>query len=552
MDIDLNAVLSDSSAFIDRSQRASQDINTIVRQGNDINEARQRVAVEAGNAAQVKVQTELGEVARQEASRQAIAARMGTDPSKVGWIIGQKADEIKVADAGLAQASAAIKEKDSVSFLQNPLGWLQNQLTINDDIANYNYFARQKNRAEETALQLERLTQASFQTSNALSATTSEAYVGAMKVLGAFQYQANALDAAAQGARWNMEGIVAATNADRDRLQVMYSANNAVMQEKHYQTELAKLKLSLAEFNLRKQAHDEKAGEDSLILKYISNGYFNMTGKPMDQTTASQALVLYKSKHPDAIAMFESGLASSKITGGESNKPVISLSPYKSSDLVGQGKVTNMSPAMTQVGEQLVSWRRSFENPAVQNAYPYDPKDKNSKEVAFNKYVEDQKRLTLGNVTPDSVFAPYPIQKVAQLNKNISNLPIWKNVLEPASKTGVDINDPNIAFGVVTAAMQQGKLSYPDALDLSLMYAAGLDLNNQTRNFIAFGISPVKSYNTSVSVPGTFGKTTINMVDQRTLATALNKAEAIQAQYRMENQTRGLGVGPQPLGVGNR
>jgi hypothetical protein len=144
--------------------------------------------------------------------------------------------------------------------------------------------------------------------------------------------------------------------------------------------------------------------------------------------------------------------------------------------------------------------------------------------------------VSLSNTSKDSVFAPYPIQKVAALNKNIAALPVWKNVLAPAANTGIDINDPNIAFGLVTAAMREGKLSYPDAVDLSLMYAAGLDLNNQTRNFIAFGISPVKSYNSAITVPGTFGKTTVNLVDQKTLATALNKAEAVHANEKFSRQ----------------
>lgn len=544
MDIDLNKILSETSAFVEGSQDASERIGEVVNQGNEIFNLRQKATQDAAAAAQVKVGVELSEVGRQEAIRKSIAARLGTDSSLAGSVVSRFAEVTKVADAGLAEADAAITAKESINFIDNPLGWLAGKLTVGEDYARYNSFARMRNRAEDGAKQAYAVTKEAFQVDTALSATTTAAYADAMKVLGAHQYTMQGFEAATQGLRWNMEGIVTATQASRDRLQVLYSANSAVMQEKQFQNELSRLRLAHAEFNLRKAAHDEKMSEDSLILKYIGDGYFNMTGKPMDKTTAAQAIVLYKSKHPDAMAMFESGLASSKITGGNGIKPVISLSPYKSSDLVGQGKVTNMSPAMTQVGEQLVTWRRSFENPAVQNQYPYDPKDKNSKEVAFNKYVEDQKRMALSNTPKDSVFAPYPIQKVAALNKNIGALPVWKNVLAPAANTGVDVNDPNIAFGLVTAAMREGKLSYVDAADLSLMYAAGLDLNNQTRNFIAFGISPVKSYNTALTVPGTFGKTTVNLVDQKTFATALNKAEAINAQYRFQRTPQAnLGAG---------
>lgn len=543
MDLDLNSLLKSTGAFVDQSNNASAQMEQVLDRGNDVVEARTRAANEAAAAAGIKVQAEMGEIARQEASRQAIAARLGTDPSKPGWIIGKSAETIAIAQKGLAEADENIRTKESVNFMTNPLGWIAAQMTVKEDYANYNHFARMNNRAEDAAKTAEAMTHTAFQTSNALSATTTETYVSAMKILGAYQYNQQAGEAAMQGVRWNMEGIVAATNASRDRLQVLYSANSAVMQEKHYQTELARLRLSTAQFNLQAEALKDKKDEDSLITTYIRDGYFNMTGKIMDAVSTKNAVILYKAKQPDIVSMFESGLASSKVTGGEGTMPVISLSPAKAADLVGTGKVTNMSPAMKQIGEQLVTWRRAFENQAVQNAYPHDPKDKTSKEIAFNKYVEDQKQIALTSVGSDSVFAPYPIDKVAKLNSTVAVLPVWTNVLEPAAKTGVNINDPNIAFGVVVNAMREGKLTYNDALDLSLMYAAGLHLNNQTRNFIAFGISPVKSYNSPINVPGTFGKTNVNWVDQKTVATVLNKAEAINAQYRIQNAHKPLGIG---------
>lgn len=543
MDINLGSILEEASAAIGNLGNTQKQLDAVITQGTAINEAKQRSSYEAANAMGVKVEAELGEVARQEASRKAIAARIGTDPSRQGWMIGKKADEVIAADAGMAAASEQIKAKDSVSFLQNPIGWIGAQLSINDDIQNYNFFARQKNRAEETAKQLEQMTHSSFQTSNALSATTTEAYINAMKILGAHQYQYQGLEAAAQGARWNMEGILAASNLGKDKLQIMFGANSAAMQEKQYQAELARLRLAQDEAASRKEARDEKKDEDSLITKFIQDGYFNFTGKQMDPLSTKTALILFKAKQPDVMGFFNSGLASSKVTGGEGSKPVISLSPYEASNYVGQGKVTNMSPAMSQVGEQLTTWRTAFTNPAVQTQYPHDPKDPKGAELAFNRFVDDQRKQHLANVRPDSIYAPYPIQKVAQLNPKMGALPVWKNVLEPASRTGVDVNDPNLAMGIVTAAMREGKLSYVDAVDLSLLYANGLALNNQTRNFIAFGMAGAQTYNSPISIPGTMGKTTVNMADQRTLATALNRAEAINAQYQMQNQPKPLGRG---------
>lgn len=551
MDLDLGSILAESGKVAGTLADASSQIATQVGLGNQALEAKARMSQEAADASSTKITAELSEVARQEAGRQAIMSRLNMDPTQAGSIIMQSAKDREEADAGLAEASAAIRDKRSINPLLNPLGWVAAQVTIGSDIENYNFYARQKNRAEQTSADAVKQTTDAFAISNAASSTVTESYIGAMKVLGAYNYNIQAVEAAAQGARWNMEGILHAATLDKDRLSVLYSANSAIMQEKQFQTSLAHLRLATAqfglqkeefaqrqeEFNFRKDQILEKKNEDSVVMKYITDGYFNLSGKQMDATTKTQAMVLFKSKNPDVMAMFESGLASSKITGGEGSKPVISLSPYKAADLVGTGKVTNMSPSMQQVGDQLITWRRAFENQSVQSAYPFDAKDKASKEVAFNKFVDDQKKLALQNVQPGSVFAPYPLEKVAVVNKNVGDLPVWKNVLEPAVKTGVDINDPNVAFGLVTAAMREGKLSYADASDLSMMYAAGLALNDQTRNFLAFGISGVKSYNTQISIPGTFGKTSINLADRNTYVTALNRAEAVAAQYRMTGQS---------------
>lgn len=540
MDISLENLIRQSvgvASGLGETQKKIEELTTF--SGNLAGE-KVGAARNAAEAAEVKATTEFDEVARQEQTRKGIASRMGTDASKAGWVIGKSADTIREADAQLDAIGETIRQKKTVAFLDNPIGWFAAQLTVNDDIENYNHFARLKNRAEETAKTAETMTQTSYITNNALSETATEQYKGAAKILAAHQFNVQAIDAAAQGARWNMEGVIASSNISRERLQVLYSANNAIMQEKQFQNELTRLRLSQAEFGLRqesfalqKEAHLEKNHEDSLIKKYIQDGYFSLTGKQMDATSSAQALILYKSKQPDVMAYFNSGLQSSAVTGNTSSKPVISLSPFDASTLVGQGKVTNMSPAMGQVGEQLITWRRAFENPAIQNKYPYDAKDKHSKEVAFNKYVEDQKAGALAAPSADGIFAPFPIEKVARVNKMIGNLPVWKNVLEPAAKTGVDLNDPNLVFGLLTNGMREGKLSYVDAVDISLVYAAGLDMNNQTRNFLAFGISPVKTYNAQISISGTQGKTQVNLVDQKTIATALNKAEAVRASSKL-------------------
>jgi hypothetical protein len=526
--IDITTLIPQAIQTANQFTNTENQVADTVNQGNDITNQIQQATQDASNAAQVKTSIEVSEVARQEAARKAIAARLGTDPSQSGWVIGKAMDDIQSANAQLADASERIRQKQSANILTDPLNWFLGKLTINQDIADYNAAARQKDNAEETARQAESFTQAAFQTSNALSSTATEAYSNALQILGANQYRIAGLNAAMQGVRWNMEGIMHITELSKERLGVLFSANTAVNQERQFNLESQRIQLATQEFALHKAQFSEKQDEDSFIAQRIRDGYFVMTGKQMDPVSTKNALLLYRNKEPNTVAMFESGLQ----TMMAGNKPVINLSPYKASETFATGKVSNLSPAMQQVGEQLVTWRRKFEgDPSIQTNpnYAFDPKDKASKEIAFNKYVQDQKALETGNTQVGSIFAPMPLDKVAAVNKNIAAMPVWNNVIKPAAATGVNINDPNLLFGVISNAMREGKLSYADALDLPVIYAAGVEMNNQTRNLMAFGVSPVKTYNAAISVPNSIGKTTVNLTDQKAFATILNKVQAMNA-----------------------
>lgn len=531
--LDLSSILSSTSDFISGVSDASSQLADAVSAGTTANEAKQRVSQEAADAASIKAGAETTEVARQEAGRQAILARLNMDPSQQGSVLMKSSQEIMDADAGLATASAAIKEKNSINPILNPLGWAAAKLTVNSDIENYNFYARQKNRAEDTRDAMVKSTTDAFAINNAASSTVTEAYISAQKVLASYQFNMQAQEAAAQGARWNMEGIMHSVELGKDQLAVMYSANNAQMQDKNYQVELQRLRISTAqlgiqqeELGMRKAAFNEKNADDAVYSKYIRDGYFNMTGQAMDPAKNVQMLALLRTKNPDVMAWMESGMQSSSVTGGTGNKPVINLSPFKAADLVGTGKVTNMSPDMMKVGEQLVTWRRAFNTQTVAAAYPFDPKDPHGRELAFNTYVDDQKKLAQQSVNESSIFAPHPLDKVAAIKPEIAAMPVWSKVLGPASKAGIDVNNPNIAFGMVTAALRENTITYQDAAEMSTVYAGAMDVANQSRNFMAFGLSPVRTYNAQLSVPGTFGKTGVNLVDKNSFMSALNRAMA--------------------------
>lgn len=534
--LDLDSLVGDALKTAGNIGDSISQIGNITNTITNISQDQATADKAAGDAAaNIEEQKQLA-TQQQEASRQSIAARLHMDSTGAGYVITQQGDAVLDANARLKAASDKIAAKNSINFFDNPLGWLAGHFTVNQDIAEYNAAARDKDNAEDTATAMAKMTTDAFAVQNSLASTVNQTTIDAGKIVVAQKYNDAASQAAISGLRSNLDGITLANSASRDQLQMLFSANNAIMQDKQYKVELQRLQIASGEFDLRKQAMAEKTDEDSLVLKYIQKGFFNLNGIPMEPSRAKDALILYKSQEPNTVAFFKSGLNSFQVSPN-GTKPIISLNPYDSATLFEGNKVRNLPTAQTDVGTKLVEWKREFNTPQVQATLGLNLTglDKKGKEAAlsgaFASYITRQQSLETSSVQQGSIFAPADMRLVASKNPTIANLPVWKNVLGPASTTGVDINDPNIAMGTVLAAVAAGKLSYVDAVDTNLVFAAGLHLNNQSRNFIAMGLPPVKTYNARVSVPGQLGKSTVNLVDARNVATLINKAEAARANF---------------------
>jgi hypothetical protein len=409
------------------------------------------------------------------------------------------------------------------------------KMTVGKDYSDYNYYASQYNDAEQRALDADKMTQDAIITQNAIGSTIGQAYINASKVLAAHTYTTQAQDAQAQGLRWNLDGVVQAAALSKDKLTALFQANNAVNQSTQIGLEQQRLVLAKGEFNLRAQAAAEKTDEDSLIQKYIQRGYFNLTGQQMDPSRAKDAIILFKSKQPQVMQYFQNGMESTA-----AGRPVISNSPYDATTLIGTRVAQNLSPAQQQVADQLITWRKEFESPAIQGTLNIDPKDRTARERAFNSFVSNKVGQDSSNTGPNSIFAPVSIKQTAASNPNIAALPAWTNVLKPAADAGVNIDDPNTAFSLIASGLSSGKLKYSDAVDAATIYRGGLALNNQSKNFISMGLPPVNTYNTQVRIPGTIGKTTINLADDKAISAALNRMMARTLSMRAQ---AGVGSG---------
>jgi hypothetical protein len=502
---------------------AQNDItNLMVSQARTAQTAAEEIAVTQGKA---KLET--------QRTNLKVANTMGTNAADTGWLIGKMGERVIAADAAAQEKLKTITAKQSISFIDNPIGYLYAQATLDADIGEYNGNVRASELAKDTAGKLESMSQQSFLTQNAIEQSVTEGVIASNAILQGYKYSNDANQAALQGLRTNLEGITKATQASAEAVNMKFRGFSADMQNKSYQISLANLDLSRKNFDLAAEAKKAKMDEDSLVGKFVAKGYFNMSGNTLDPVRAKEMIALYKAGQPEIRELFNSGMQSYMIDPS-GKQSVISTSPYDAATAFGSGMVQNLPQAQKDVGDWLVQKRREFQNPAIQNKLAIDPKDKTGQERAFNEYIRGQANIE--GRSGVGIYTPAALTTVAKANANLAELPVWKAVLAPMAAAGNKLDDPNVVFGAVLSAVQKGTLQYNDALAITTMYRSGVDINNMSRNWIATGLPMGTGYVARVNTYGVMGKTPVDLTNETAVATMLNKAAASTAAISMRKQ----------------
>lgn len=527
-DFDLASLLSSSKfgAEIFSDLATATTINT--GKQNDITnlmvEQANQAKVAAENIAQIQGQAKM----QTQQANLKVANSMGTNAQSSGWLIGQMGQRVIQADVAAQAKLADVQAKKSIEFIDNPIGYLYAQATVDNDIEEYNSYLAASDLAKDTASKLEQMSQASFLTQNAIEQSVTESTIASAKILEGFKYGAAANEAALQGLRTNLEGIQRAALATKEAINYKFQGANAIAQEKQYQLSLASHALARENFNLNKQAREEKLSEDSLIGKYIQKGFFNVTGGvELGEARKAELIRLYAGGRgdPRIVAMFQSGMESYMISP-DGKQTVISTSPYVAAGMFNAGMPKNLPNSQMAVGEWLVKKKNEFNNPAVQNQLKIDTKDPKAVEAGFNEFV--RKEAAEAAAVGADIYAPASLATVVATNKNLATLPVWSKVLAPMAAAGAKLDNPSVVMGAITTAITKGDISYNDAIDIVTLAQSGVDINNMSRNWISTGMPKGISQTVGVQNQDGLGTVPLTWTDQKEVATYFNKTLAKQ------------------------
>lgn len=465
------------------------------------------------------------ELATQQARTQA-ANKLGTNYKDQGEVLSALADTIseqyKVRDAALAE----IQKKQSTNFLEDPLGWVVNQFTINDDIKAHNVADERLANAQQQYQTLNTLTQSAITTQNALteSITASTIKAGADNISAQAAIKAN--DEKLKGVVYNAEAIKSAMQLSKDQLNNSFQVFNAQKQEQQVEIALAHLALSREEFSWRKEEKVKGQQDDAYLIDLINEGRKQRLGPQADLLTpgtarANTALSLLKSNSPvgqEFQVDYKIG-EQSRATGVK----VLAPSPAQAIEMISTMPV-NLAPAQAPVKELLDQARENVAKTIVATG------EKDKAVIAANlnaevkRLVEEQsKKIVTGDSS--NIFNIPSIQTLIK-NDAVKDLPVVKAVIAPAVANGADLTDPNKVFALAATAMKEGKISYAQALELSTIYQSGVRVNMEAKQLSSLGIVPKWSYNSQIQtnpVSPFGGKQIVDLTKPDAVGRALNK-----------------------------
>lgn len=542
--LDLSSILQSANQYNQAVASATVGLQKNATTGESVsNQNADLYNVIGTNATIIDQAKQNAELATQQA-RVKGANALGTNLKEQSEVLTSLADTIGKEYIARSQAKAAIDEKRSVSLFTDPLQWIMNQFTINDDIEAYNSHNENLASAKQQMADLNALTQSTNKTQNELSEPITAASIKASSdnLLATAQIKAN--EEKLKGLVYNSEGIKAALNADKEMMATAFSVFGAQKQEQNINIALAHLELQRQEFDWRKIEKEKGEAADAYLIDKINKGAAMRLGDsyvpiPPGSVKAAQIVSLIKSNSPAGKQFLEdfqigdqSDLAGTKI---------IAPSPARAIDVLNSMPV-KLSPAQAPVKGVLDQTLQAVQ--AQIQAGKLDPKNKEGIQSFMNKTAQELLDSQAKLVKPgdsDNVYQIPALRTVIASSPTLQNLPLVQKVIGPAVATGADLNDPNQVFALTAKALTDKKITYPEALELTTLYQTAQNVNLEARQLPSLGLRPKFSYNVKVQTNpiARFGDTEVVDVTKPDLVgRALNKYMAAQANPFAQNEWR--------------
>ena len=517
---------------------AAAGLQSNAAQAQKLSEADAMLQTAIGGSAQIiESAKQLSALGIQNARLKAANAA-GTNLKDVGERITGLTQVVHDEYAKREQALAEVSRKKSVTLFDNPVEYILNTLTINQDIEAHNTANQRLANAKGQIADLNALTQTTIQTQNSLdeSITTATMDAGNKALAAKANMLANA--SSVQALVHNSDGIRAALTADRAITQNQFSAFGAQKSEQQAQMALEQLNFQREKFLQDREARKLAQGSDAEILDKVNKGRVARMGPNADvivpgSLRAASVLSLLKSNSLAGQEYAQDFMTGERYvtTGG---KRVLATSAANAVEVLDRFPVY-MTPSQEPIKDVLkTAYAEALSGKAVLGKAPLDTKNKAQVEQYINQRVNELLANQAAKIVPGDETNPYNIGKLKTLidsSPALQQSSVVQKLVAPMIAAGTDVDNPKMLFAAAAAALKAGTISYAEMTTIPQLYQVGVDVRNADRQFEAFGIASKNTYNVELGLhPGALwgGKQTVNLSDTAEYARAMNKYLASQ------------------------
>ena len=410
-----------------------------------------------------------------------------------------------------------ITAKEGTSFLDHPLDWISNQITLPDDYDQYNLTVRTYNRKADVIQNLENLTQDAVNTNNAIIQSVSQQSIAANSRVAASVYVDKANTALIDAQKDNIAKIDSLKQMNGEELNRSIEARRLIdeqtdqaMRVKQFNAEQGQRDLQRQELQLR---IDDKTANDADNAAYVKtiNAGRQLMNQPQFNSVADikryQMTSINGVKGDDQLKRsYDIGYQAlqnnaATATGGEIKPITIDTSPAAAADFLvtSRGTLTAAQAPVQNLITKTYAEEVNREGAAGTNYQKNKPQflaNVDSKITVAAKRMQND--VMNGN---DNIYAPPPMKSVLLAHPDLASNPIITKVFAPELATIPDQQkiDPDYVTAKLTQAIIKGDISYNDAVKGGAqLFQAAMETNNALKDYGRVGLPIQTKFNATV------------------------------------------------------
>jgi hypothetical protein len=494
---------SDAQAIGNEEAQIFSDMAGVrTKQEQVLTEASQRIssaATQEGQAAQV-------------ANTQSQRALQVIDFDNI--LVNSVADYNK-AYAAREAANNVIAQKESVGFLDNPVDWVTNQLTLEQDYAALNAATRSQQMAEDKIRDMHNFADAHMSTAlNSVKALQVATQASVTQAQGS-QMLSAAYDKKIEGYLSGINALEALGKASKQKLDAMlkvgeliYTEDNkaALNENRRLTAENTKAIMTQREETMRQKKQDADAEAERLNL--INTGAKQLGREPFQSMSQVNNLALDKrqKKFIDMMYSIGAGATYNAMSAASSVEAFIADTPAEAAELL-VGIRGRLPENQSKINKVLVDTYRGVVGGGLGAANL----DRRSPEIVngeVNKLVRiklDAFKTDVASDITSNPFAPLPVQAIVEnIGPELKESPVYQKVIAPVVATNpAAVLPPQEMMRLVSTAVAsrspEVKISWNEATDwIAKYYQYNMQMVNSNNQITAIGELPLTKYKAKV------------------------------------------------------